>query len=327
MNAQKNERLVGISISSSPDLARLGFGAEHLHELMIAVARTLLRVGTADQPMHLAYGGDLRPGGFTETLFDLFRTEAQSGRESRLYSYLAWPYYLDLSKGDEASRLNICHFLRVTPADAGFRQYPADQTQEGLDDAVRALLTARCISKLREVMTGGGKTQIDGKPAPPLDARIILGGKVTGYTGIMPGIFEEFMLAQENNQKNPVSIFIAGGLGGASAALADAVLRDRTKKLKAITLDYQKKHTKGLAELEKQYLEDPGIDEAQARYARLEVAIEQYRTDLQQPQGKPPTASNGLTLAENKRLMRSQSVGEITGLIELGLRRRWFGAV
>ena len=322
MKAESRDRVVGISISNSPDLSQLGYGEEHLHELMISIARTLLRLGSPEQPVHLAYGGDLRPGGFTETLFDLARAETQAGRQGRLYSYLAWPYYLGLSKSDEAQRLNICHFLRITPAEAGLPEFAADTAPEALSDEPRGLLTARCISRLREAMTTGGSERIDGRPAPPLAARVILGGKTSGYTGIMPGIFEEFMLAQERN----VPIYIAGGFGGASAALADAVLDSSSTLPAALSLDYQRENSAGLAALEQQYLEDPEAEAPRARYDRLSRAVADYRTALEQPRRTPPLAANGLDRPENARLMRSQNVTEITGLIERGLRRLGFGA-
>lgn len=323
MKADANTHLVGISISNSAALAQLGYGEEHLHELMIAIARTLLRLGTPEHPVHLAYGGDLRPGGFTETLFDLYRTENQAGKEARLYSYLAWPYYLDLSKSDEAQRLNICHFLRITPADAGFPEYASDTAANALAPEVRDLLTARCISQLRETMNNDGARKIDGGKAPSLAARVILGGKTAKYTGIMPGLFEEFMLAQEHG----TPIFIAGGFGGASAALADAVLNDSGELPVELSLDYQKKHTKELAALETLYLKDRKIRETpQARYDRLADSVAAYRADLFNPRRTASPARNGLDLSDNQRLMRSQSVTEITGFLEKGLRLLWSGA-
>ena len=57
---------IGLSIGDSPDLERLGFGKEHLDDATVEIARYLLASGAT-----LAYGGDLRPGGFTDILNDL----------------------------------------------------------------------------------------------------------------------------------------------------------------------------------------------------------------------------------------------------------------
>ena len=318
MSNDPKDRVIGISISHSPDLGRLGFGEEHLHELMIAIARVLLRLGTSEQPVHLAYGGDLRPGGFTETLLDLARAESQGGWRGRMYSFLAWPYYLGLSKADEALRLDICRFIRVKPADAGLPQHAADTALESLPEETRSLLTARCISRLREVMTEGGGRGFDHEPVPPLAARVILGGKTGDYTGIMPGLFEEFMLAQEAG----LPIFVAGGFGGAARALADAVLTSAPEPPPIFSLDHQRAHNAGVAALlDQQYQADVQGEPPQARYDRLAKTIAAYRADLDRT-GAPVTP-NGLDRSENERLMRSQHVSEITGLIDRGLRRLW----
>ena len=322
MSKNTDQRVVGISISTNPDLADLGYGIEHLHEAMIFVARSALRLGTAESPVDLAYGGDLRPGGFTETLFDLARAESQGEQKGRLYSYLAWPYYLNLSRGDEAQRLNICYFMRVTPDAAGFPEFASDVAPAALEEDQKTLLTAQCISRLREAMTQGGMKRIDDRRAPALAARIILGGKVTDYTGIMPGLFEEFMLAEEQQ----IPIFIAGGFGGASAALADALMGESDALPAVFSLEHQKDNTDGLDALESQYLHDGRINEApQARYARLARAVAAHRDALRQLKGTQTPARNGLNYADNAKLTRSQNVSEITGLIEKGLRQRWFG--
>ena len=59
---------IAISISESPDLTRLGMSDRHLTGAMETMATYLLSFG-----YRLAYGGDLRQGGFTEQLFELVR--------------------------------------------------------------------------------------------------------------------------------------------------------------------------------------------------------------------------------------------------------------
>ncbi|MCB1739798.1 MAG: hypothetical protein KDK91_05470, partial [Gammaproteobacteria bacterium] len=154
------ERLIGLSISNSPDLARLGYGAEHLHETMLNVARALLRL-PAQMPerarvVSLAYGGDLRPGGFTRALFELARAEAQESWTGRLYSFMAWPHYLSLDKAEEAQLINTCRFVRVTPADAGIEGVDAMLPPQRLQDIPPEYLAARCLSEMRRLMTVGG---------------------------------------------------------------------------------------------------------------------------------------------------------------------------
>src|SRR5512132_1605722 len=197
MNDQRREKIVGVSISNSPDLAELGLGEDHLHEMMVSMARTVLRLGTSEQPVSLAYGGDLRPGGFLTILFPLARGEDPSLRDwnGRLYSVLAWPYYLDLTKSDEAELINACRFVRVKPADAGLNDVDADAKPADPDSPEAKYQVSRCLTRMRQMMTSGEAFARNGKPAHKLDARIIVGGQTAGYLGFMPGLFEEFLLA------------------------------------------------------------------------------------------------------------------------------------
>ncbi len=81
------------------------------------------------------------------------------------------------------------------------------------DKLLSDYIFARCPSKMRQIMQYGGKEIRDheGEPKklPPIQARIILGGKLEGYFGFMPGLAEETIYAIE--KKTPV--YILGGFG------------------------------------------------------------------------------------------------------------------
>jgi hypothetical protein len=64
-------------------------GLAHLEDAMVECARHLLAQGAS-----LAYGGDLRPGGFTTTLFELVRSHNRVGSKERIRNFLAWPIWL-----------------------------------------------------------------------------------------------------------------------------------------------------------------------------------------------------------------------------------------
>src|SRR3974390_3045194 len=98
-------RAVAVSVSDSPDLAFLGFGEQHLRDATSEVARHLLIAGA-----HLLYGGDLRPGGFTEVLLELiarYRPEVlheahdynENGESAgpAVTNYLPWPVHMSLT--------------------------------------------------------------------------------------------------------------------------------------------------------------------------------------------------------------------------------------
>ena len=61
---------------------------------MAEIARHMLALGA-----RLAYGGDLRAGGFSELLFELvarYRPDVDEQSGTGVYSYLAWPVHMGM---------------------------------------------------------------------------------------------------------------------------------------------------------------------------------------------------------------------------------------
>jgi hypothetical protein len=318
--------LVGISVSDSPDLERLGFGREHLDEMMVAIARTVLRM--EDDRTGLVYGGDLRAGGFTRLLFDIALSErgARSADERdpprRIYNYLPWPRYLDLARGDEAQLINACHFMRVTPSDAGFDAIPADRGPAEQTEPRAALVASRCLTRMRELSTDGGHSSAGHKPAPPLRARILLGGKTSGYSSFMPGLFEEFLIARETTKTRPqpMPVFLIGAFGGAAEQLARALIHPRQPE--PLTLPYQLERAPaanagGLAALVEDYARHPDLPRPEARYEALRKAIDALAGGL--AGGGAGPLDNGLDAGDNRRLLTSRDLAEILRLLKKGL--------
>lgn len=225
------EQVVAFSLSyDKADGGPRGLGAEHLRETLLQIARPLLRARAA-----IAYGGHLEPAkppgsNFTLDLLNLIREEQQERSVSDatvqgLYNFQAWPFYLGLDREKEAEWINCCEIVRVTQRMAGFAEALPDRRVEG--DAVRRFIHgAVCLSAMRRCMAIGCEQEIEGVPAKPreiprVSARIVLGGKMNGFSGIMPGIFEEILIAREASDDCP--IFLLGGFGGAAAQLAKAL--------------------------------------------------------------------------------------------------------
>lgn len=320
------QALIGISISDSPDLARLGFGQEHLAELMGSIARAVLRLPGFETA--LVYGGDLRPGGFTRFLFDMVASERPEPTEEcpepprRLYNYLAWPRYLALSKGDEAQMINACHFMRVTPEDAGFEDLPSDRKPGDQHEPPRVLVASRCLTRMRELATDGGHPDFDGRPAPPLRARILVGGKTTGYSSFMPGLFEELLIALEpgRNGRQPLPVYIVGAFGGAAAQLADALLDPSAKK--PVTKQYQLQQkpptaAEALKALLDLYAQDATLPRPDERYRALDDCIRTLGAAIRGTDRDAP--GNGLTPEENQVLLRTRGDVKTRHLIQKGL--------
>jgi len=127
------------------------------------------------------------------------------------------------------------------------------------------------------------------------------------------------MLAQEAG----IPVYLVGGFGGAAKALADAALQESTETLPVFTLEGQlsDKRNTDLGDLVRIYEDKRDEASLNSRYRRLEKMIDSYRIDLGRP--KSETGTNGLSRADNERLMYAQNIAQITGLIECGLRNRW----
>ena len=200
-----------ISISESPDMPALGLSDGHLQDASAEIALHLLASGTS-----LAYSGDLRAHGFTELLFELverYRGHPRHSGKIGVTDYLAWPVHIRMS-ADALAEFSDGHkkaarlvFLERDGARLEREKRPALATHEPDENEWSEGLTA-----MRSVMRK--ETQ----------ARIVLGGRVAGYKGRMPGIAEETLLSLQARQP----VFLLGGFGGCTRDIAETVgLADR----------------------------------------------------------------------------------------------------
>src|SRR5215831_16901625 len=98
------DSVIAFSISyQRENLLARGMGFEHLRELLIRLARPILRQGSS-----LAYGGNWeeREGNFTFELLRLISAEQEDNslggadtnlQIGKLYNHSSWPYYLDIT--------------------------------------------------------------------------------------------------------------------------------------------------------------------------------------------------------------------------------------
>jgi hypothetical protein len=200
-----SKHAVAISISESTDMNVLGLGNEHLVDAMAEVARHLLAMGT-----RLMYGGDLRPGGFTEILFELvarYRRDADLEDERMaVTNVLAWPVHITLSNE------------RLEELSEGLR---------GVAELVYLSVEGNAISaddrlKMASVQPENdewiiGLTSMREFVTSVTDARIVLGGRVDDFKGRMPGIAEEALDAMKARKP----LFLLGGFGGCSRDIAE----------------------------------------------------------------------------------------------------------
>lgn len=199
-----SKQAIAIAISESADLGALGLAPEHLRDAMTEIARHLLAMGA-----RLVYGGDFRAGGFTELLIELvarYRRDADTGdKRPAVVNYLAWPIVMSKSPSelrslkDELTGLAELHLLD---------RQGAEMTRGAVDDPTRPQPSdedwSNALTAMRDVVTG------------VTNARVVLGGRIEGYKGRMPGIAEESLCALKAGQP----LFLLGGFGGCARDIA-----------------------------------------------------------------------------------------------------------
>lgn len=201
------DRAVAISTSESPEMAALGLSDEHLRDAMAEIARHLLALGA-----RLIYGGDLRAGGFSHLLFELVsrhRRDADAGdRREGVINYLAWPVHLRMALGDiEGAQADLADTAELLCLELdGSRQTMDARRQIQSRQPTEAEWSAG-LTAMRSVMLNES------------DARIVLGGRVDHYKGVMPGIAEEALLSLRAQQP----LFVMGGFGGCARDIAETL--------------------------------------------------------------------------------------------------------
>ena len=286
---------LGISISESEDLEIKGLSEDHLKDAMKAVSAAFLEKGVI-----LAYGGDLRPGGFTEYLFELADSLRRAGQEDLklILNFLAWPIHLKVSTDKLADYNNVAQFTRLDPPqDLLDAQLIRDNVFIAPDTPAGGYVWARSLTEMRERMM------------ERIDARIIIGGRLTGYSGKYPGLVEEALLAIQS--KEPFPLFLLGGFGGAAAVVIEAL---KGLKPSALTDEYQceSKAYAGRMDFYNRQISNQGLDLEPIDYAKLtqdfkDAGIKGLR--------------NGLTDRENEQLFAAQNMELAIKLIEEGLKR------
>ncbi len=277
-------RVLGISISESPDLEALGFSETHLRDALVEFARYMLAAGAT-----IAYGGDLRAGGFTHTLFDLVSTYKGAGGSSanRIKNYLAWPIHLKLTVAQRAELQNSAQIIPLPAPDiAGLDP----KTFLPPNTAENTYAWCQSLTRMRERL------------AKDNDAQILLGGRLIGYKGKYPGVVEEayeFMKAGK-------PLYLIGAYGGATGAVLESLQGQRPPSLTE-QAQFQNDDYRAACEYYNQHAPDA---EEKIDYTKL--------VDFFNKSGVAGL-HNGLSVEENERLFSTPHLPEIIALVFKGL--------
>lgn len=277
-----NDAQIAISVSDSEDLQSLGIGKDMLCDLTVELSRHILKAGGK-----MIYGGDLRKDGYTKLFRDLSDQYGKYEKEKKdvfyFTDYLSWPLYNQMSMADRADYLSCrvqlveCEPSAVVPADLKNEFVPP------VNDDFRYMWSTS-LTAMRQ--------QTEEK----VKARILIGGRVKGFSGCMAGIVEEFITAKKANHP----IYLIGGFGGAAKLLAEIIEKDTVKA--DLLLNIASEDAK-YRELFNYYnAKGQNID-----YSVLDtITMADFR-------------NNGLTDDENLKLFHSVNIMEIVSLVLKGL--------
>lgn len=199
-------KALGISVSESEDLGRLGLVEDHFRLALAEIARTILVLGGT-----IYYGGHLIPDGYTVYLID--ELQKYGRRDRPLKICLHWVEHQTMDKKElDTQRRKIGLFGELLLLDIDGNLLPSngiirDQSKEITNDDL-----PRSLTGLRNFM------------ATSTSARILLGGKRRGYLGSMPGLVEEALLSLQAKR----ALFLAGGFGGVCLDIIEALHPDRS---------------------------------------------------------------------------------------------------
>ena len=190
---------LGLSVSESPDLLRLGLTETHFRLALAEIARCVLVSGG-----NLAYGGHLQPAGYTNFL--THELERYSRRDRPLKIYLAWTEHRKLPLSAlRAEKDNLGLYGSIVHLDRDGNEVAVDyQRGENPQLTFEVETTRRSLTGLRQYM------------AHHTQGRVLIGGKRTGFQGEMPGLLEEALYALEAGQP----LYLAGGFGGITHDIA-----------------------------------------------------------------------------------------------------------
>ncbi len=274
---------VAISVSESPDAFTLGIGKAMFEDLSVELARHLLISGA-----HLVYGGDLRPGGFTELFKDLTYQYGIYEKDKMLRNYftnyLAWPIYIGMSPTTQAEYKSC----RVTCQKATIpNSIPTDlhDIMVPPTSVENLYYWAESLRAMRQEMEAN------------IDARIILGGRVTGFKGYLPGLYEEAINAA--NAKHP--IYLLGGFGGAALRLIKLIKGETTSEKLFEECCSNRSYQEFVSYLDK--------EKGEMSFKALDIFVNNM-----------VVLNNGLSSRENERLFITTNVTEIIALVLKGLR-------
>lgn len=254
---------VAVSVSESADLQRLGLSDLHLRLTIAELSRAIVIAGGI-----VVYGGAIQQG-FTEIVLE--ETE-RYGNASGAFEHIV-PYTEHSTRSSED--------LRQYAASLGVKATVQLLDVEGVPRSVHDVRTTD--DDPGKLDPGTGLSAMRTHTTDIASARVVVGGKVSGFTGSMPGVAEEAAATLRADKP----LYVAGGFGGAATLVGSIVTPDLYRWL------------------------PPGLRDDLSRGVRqlVESALEL------------PLGEDGLTDEERALLAVTHRPSDIATLVVLGLSR------
>lgn len=207
----------GLSISAPAELPGGADPEQAVNSLTVNFASSILLEGGG-----LLLGHRWQPDGILEYLaFHACDSRWAGGASSAtqtqdtaapILNLLAWPDQPPATDRNARKMIEdgILDSRQIPPPDIPLHRLDADPTK-ALDSDLGKLARVRALTALRQAM------------AAQADARVCLGGAAGKPLRRLPGVIEEALFTHQAGKP----LFIAGALGGAAKAMADAILRRR----------------------------------------------------------------------------------------------------
>jgi len=297
---------ITVSISESDDVRRYGLSMAHFATLTDEIHLYLLLAG-----LKVAYGGALKgdfsaASNFTLRLFELVRGYSGLAEgvnapplNKAILNVAPWPLWLDYGESEWTMFSgDVANYEAGPRPDLPWSEdklFPLTRKGRklGSDTTKRRYAWARGLAAMRERITALSQ------------ARLVIGGRLTRFAGMVPGVVEEAWLSLA--QKKP--LYVVGAFGGAARAVADRLLGTERPEF----TDPWARQT------------IPEYDAVLALYKRhggdfhsveqMGAALVGAGTDLKQ------ALNNGLDEAENRELMVCTNPQRIARLVLTGLGR------
>lgn len=309
--------IIAVSISESDDVRKYGLSQNHFNTLTDEIHLYLLLAG-----LKIAYGGALKgdlaeTSNFTLRLFELVRTYSKLAEgvqaqplSDAIINVAPWPLWLTYGDSEwdlfnEGGGGNVAKYLPAQHpslpwSDNEIFPLVEDERMLGLETAQARYAWAEGLTLMRREITALSH------------ARLVIGGKLSGFSGIVPGVVEEAWLSL--TQKQP--LFLVGGFGGATRAVSDHLLEACGLGTSIERREFTSAFAQGV----------PYYDDVLALYRQHGGdlhTMEQMGADIAAcaSAGIGQALNNGLNDLENKELICCTDPQRIAQLVLMGLAR------